>query len=70
MFPLLYSLDLSCNSLYDRFELLTLNKIESLFELDLEGNPCATSELFLEKLIKDYPNLRVINNNIIEKNSE
>lgn len=62
MFPNLRLLDLSQNSLYDRFELLTLSKIVSLFELDLTGNPCAILDDFIEKAAKDYPAVSVINN--------
>ena len=70
MFPSLQLLDLSHNSLYDRFELLTLSKISSLFELDLQGNPCAAHSNFIENIIKDYPNITVINNTQILKNQE
>lgn len=69
MFPNLVLLDLSYNSLYDRLELLTLNKIPSMFELDLEHNPCC-SDNFIEKAIKEYPNLTVINNIQVSKNIE
>ena len=70
MFPNLSLLDLSQNSLYDRFELLTLSKIPSLFELDLTGNPCTNSERFIENVIKDYPGLSVINNFQINRGEE
>ena len=70
LLPSLYLLDLSSNSLYDRLELLALNKISSLFELDLENNPCSLRPDFVEKVIKDYPKLKVINSIYIQKGSE
>lgn len=70
MFPVLELLDLSYNSLYDRFELLSLSKITSLFELDLEGNPCSERADFIDIASKDYPKLLVLNSIQINRNIE
>jgi len=51
LLPSLFLLDLSSNILYDRAELLTLDKIASFFELNIENNPCNLSspQTHLEK---------------------
>lgn len=67
LLPALYLLDLSSNSLYDRLELITLKKIESLFELSIENNPCTLSPDIVQVLSQDYPNISIINNVQVKK---
>ncbi|CAG9326436.1 unnamed protein product [Blepharisma stoltei] len=67
LFPVLASLDLSNNSLYDRVELLCLRQLSTLRELNLQGNPCAEIENFEEIIMEDYPQLIILNDKQIAR---
>lgn len=61
LLPAINTLDLSFNSLYDRVELLCLKEHSIMYELDLQGNPCANKEKFDTELMQEYPQLGILN---------
>lgn len=61
LLPVLNTLDLSFNSLYDRVELLCLKEHKILYELDLQGNPCANKEKFDSEVMQEYIQLGILN---------
>lgn len=74
--PSIVTLDLSFNQLYDLFEILSLKNIKSFYELDLQANPCCDSSDFEIEVIKEFPQLSIVNEqqlkrpNLIEQEIE